>query len=185
MQNKRLLYVEDDQQLAEVTIRAFEKRGFDVTHFSMIDGAKASILTSVYNYALLDLKVGQDNSLQLIEHLNTANPHVKIVLLTGYASIATAVSAIKAGATDYLTKPASVRQIINAFESGEASAAITKKEPELESSTDDGFSLKRLEWENIQRVLAENNGNISATARQLKMHRRTLQRKLEKRPTKH
>lgn len=184
MQKKHLLYVEDDQPLAEVTIRAFEKRGYAVSHFSDVEDAKQSISSEDFEYALLDLKVGQDNSLQLIEVLHAHNTNIKIVLLTGYASIATAVSAIKAGAIDYLTKPASVAQIINAFENGETPTKPSLQETEIENLGDDGFSLKRLEWENIQRVLAENNGNISATARQLKMHRRTLQRKLEKRPSK-
>lgn len=182
MPDKTLFYLEDDEALAVVTTRAFEKRGYLVTHISDVPSAETALQDSTFHYALLDLKLGQETSIHLIEALVAKSPGIKIVLLTGYASITTAVSAIKAGAIDYLTKPASVSQIITAFAG--KSTEVENADVQQEKINADGFSLKRLEWENIQRVLAENNGNISATARQLKMHRRTLQRKLEKKPTK-
>ena len=173
--SSRFFYLEDDESLALVTTAALTKRGFNVVHFTRIDTAKSYRDMADCAYALLDLKLEDGHSLNLISDLVQANPNIKIVVLTGYSSIATAVQAIKLGAINYLAKPASIQQILSAFDSGE--------EPVEDKIEDlDGVSLKRLEWEKIQQVLAENNGNISATARQLKMHRRTLQRKLGKKP---
>jgi Response regulator consisting of a CheY-like receiver domain and a Fis-type HTH domain len=178
----KLLYIEDDEVLAAVTTRAFTRRGFDVLHFASIgafERYKKANGASGFEFGLLDLKLEDGVSLPLIETLLRESPVIKIVLLTGYASVATAVQAIKLGATNYLPKPATVDQIIQAFTEHEEA-----QDGELGSLSDDlaGPSLRRLEWEHIQQVLNENNGNISATARQLKMHRRTLQRKLGKRP---
>ncbi|WP_188149797.1 response regulator transcription factor [Teredinibacter waterburyi] len=178
----KLLYIEDDEVLAAVTTRAFTRRGFDVLHFASIgafERYKKANGASGFEFGLLDLKLEDGVSLPLIETLLRESPAIKIVLLTGYASVATAVQAIKLGATNYLPKPATVDQIIQAFTEHEEA-----QDGELGSLSDDlaGPSLRRLEWEHIQQVLNENNGNISATARQLKMHRRTLQRKLGKRP---
>ncbi len=167
-----LFYVEDDEPLAEMTIRALKRRGVCVHHFRTLTEAKAAIHLKPYSHALLDLKLDDGNSLSLISKLLKAHPNLKILLLTGYASIATAVQAIKLGAHNYLAKPATVEDIFSAFGETSGTTAI-----ELDS-----ISLKRLEWEKIQQALLANDGNISATARQLKMHRRTLQRKLEKRP---
>ncbi len=169
----RLFYVEDDKMLALMTSKALVRKGFKVKHFENLADATAGIEEGPsYSHALLDLKLEDGNSLSLISELVAAHPSIKVLLLTGYASIATAVQAIKLGAHNYLAKPATVDDIMTAF--GEQSA--------VENSPENGISLKRLEWEKIQQALVENNGNISATARQLKMHRRTLQRKLEKRP---
>ena len=173
--SKKFFYLEDDQQLALVTMAALSKRGFDVVHFTHLEPAKNYSGMPQCSHALLDLKLEDGHSLSLISDLIGANPKMKIVVFTGYSSIATAVQAIKLGAKNYLAKPASIQQILSAFDNDDDAV-----EEELES--DDGLSLKRLEWEKIQQVLAENNGNISATARQLKMHRRTLQRKLGKKP---
>jgi len=123
---------------------------------------------------VVDLRLGDASGLGLIEALHALDPRTRIVMLTGYASIATAVEAIKLGATHYLTKPADPDEIIAALgrTSGDADIPVAAHPP----------SVERLEWEHIQKVLNQHQGNISATARALKMHRRTLQRKLAKRP---
>ena len=132
-----------------------------------------------FDCALLDLKIHHDSGLELIAPLRAANPRARIILLTGYSSIPTAVAAIKLGADDYLCKPTGGDQLEAALLGDPASA---QSEPELPEITSAPLSVNRLAWEHIQRVLAENDGNISATARALGMHRRTLQRKLQKRP---
>lgn len=176
MLQMKLLYLEDDQPLAFVTTRALTKRGNQVTHIASIAEAEAVADPENYSHALLDLKLEDGNSINLIQYLLSKNSEMKIVVLTAYASIATAVQAIKLGAVNYLIKPATVEQILSAF--------FETENPDPVDDTPDTpkMSLKRLEWEQIQQALAENNGNISATARQLNMHRRTLQRKLNKRP---
>ncbi len=173
---RRLLYVEDDETLTRVTSKALASRGFDVRCCRNIAEAEACIAETTYSHAVLDLKLENESSLLLIPPLLQKNPDIRIILLTGYASIATAVQAIKLGACNYLTKPSTADQIVAAFNESPDSAA-TRPDNDI-----DGFSLKRLEWETIQQALLDNNGNISATARQLKLHRRTLQRKLDKRP---
>lgn len=167
-----LFYLEDDDALASITIKAFERRGYKVNHVSRIGDVNSQYFEEEYSHALLDLKLDDGNSLKLIPQLAEQYPNIKILLLTGYASIATAVQAIKLGAHNYLAKPASIDEILLAF--GESHDGI--------EINDEQMSLKRLEWEKIQQALAENDGNISATAKQLNMYRRTLQRKLSKRP---
>jgi two-component system, response regulator RegA len=126
------------------------------------------------DFAVLDLNLGGTSGLKLIGVVRQANLHSRILVLTGYASISTAVDAIKLGADQYLAKPVDVDAIVRAL--------IDSQAPDQEDAGEATLSVSRLEWEHIQRVLAENDGNISATARALKMHRRTLQRKLAKRP---
>lgn len=169
-----MLYLEDDDTLAHVTQRALDKRGFAVTRYRSLGQASAAGGWAHFSHALLDLKLEDGHSLPIITGLISANPKINILVLTGYASIATAVQAIKLGATNYLAKPATVDQIIQAYR--------TEPPPPLACEDADPLSLRRLEWEHIQKVLADNHGNLSATARQLKMHRRTLQRKLHKKP---
>lgn len=172
---EKLLYLEDDLVLAKVTKNALLKRGLDVCHFETIAAVKASQELQYFDFAILDLKLEDGNSLELIEQLKRVNHEINILVLTGYASISTAVKAVKLGATNYLAKPATVSQIL--------ASLIDDTSSETSEFVDAGsYSVKRLEWEHIQRVLDENNGNISAAARQLKMHRRTLQRKLKKKP---
>jgi len=173
-----LLYLEDDEALALVTKRALQKRNFEITHFSSILAFENSNKMGNFSHALLDLKLEDGHSLPIISTLVSNNPNIKIVVLTGYASIATTVQAIKMGATNYLAKPATIDQIMNAFEPFET------EDLDREPDTQKTLSLKRFEWEHIQQVLAENDGNVSATARQLNMHRRTLQRKLLKKSPK-
>ena len=156
-------------------MRSLERRGHP--SFGATEAGEALDLAGRLQPAriVLDLNLAGTSGLSLIPHLLAASPDCRIVVLTGYASIATAVDAIKLGATQYLAKPVEIEAILAAF--GDDAA------PDL-AVPDEPLSVDRLEWEHIQRVLAENDGNISATARALKMHRRTLQRKLAKRPVK-
>lgn len=164
-----LLLVDDDATFCQVLARALEKRGFAVS--------VAHDVAAVANppeYAVIDLKLPGPSGLALVQRLKALDAATSIVILTGYASIATAVEAIKLGATHYLPKPADADEII-------AALMRTAGDPHL-PMTGNPLSVDRLEWEHIQKVLTEHEGNISATARALKMHRRTLQRKLIKRP---
>ncbi len=170
------LLVDDDEVFCMVLSKAIERRGFSV--LTAIDTEKAMELAIAHCpvYSIVDLRIGEESGLLLVEKLVQQNPDVCIVMLTGYASIATAVQAIKLGARHYLTKPADADEIIASFKSDGIR--------ELVQPAENPLSPKRLEWEHLQKVLMDNDGNISATARALGMHRRTLQRKLQKRPVK-
>jgi len=169
-----LLIVDDDKTFCDVLARAMSKRGFSVQKTHNIDDAMEKAEAMAPEYAIVDLKLANESGLVLVEKLKTLDPGTRIVMLTGYASIATAVEAIKLGATHYLAKPVDADEIMAAFErtSGEADTPISANP----------LSVGRLEWEYIHRILAENDNNISVTARILNMHRRTLQRKLAKKP---
>jgi two-component system response regulator RegA len=172
-----LLLVDDDAVFARVLGRALSARGFDVHTAASIGDATARLGSNEGlrpDFAILDLNLDGGSGLKLIGAVRQANPQCRIVLLTGYASISTAVDAIKLGADQYLAKPIEVDAIVRAL--------VDEQVPDPDRAADSTLSVSRLEWEHIQRVLAENDGNISATARALKMHRRTLQRKLAKRP---
>ena len=181
MTSENLLLVEDDDVFARVISRALQHRGYEVSHATSSDAALMLINSNKFQFAILDLNLGDHTSLNLITPLRKGNPRMRILILTGYASIATAVEAIKLGADNYLAKPADADEIL--------AALLTRDEARPVASAEVGslepMSVRRLEWEHIQKVLQENDGNISATARQLKMHRRTLQRKLQKRPVAH
>jgi two-component system response regulator RegA len=169
-----LLVVDDDPVYAQTLARSLRRRGHAVeTAAEGVDALRA-LDKAPFDAVILDLRLATESGLHLIAPMKQAQPGLRILLLTGYASIATAVEAIKLGATHYLSKPAGVEEILAALgrEGGDADADL----PEAPLSVD------RLEWEHIQKVLAEHEGNLSATARALKMHRRTLQRKLAKRP---
>jgi len=168
-----LLLVDDDATFRAVLSRALDKRGFAVTAAENVEQALPIAAANPPEYAVLDLKMDGASGLVLVQKLHELDPATRIVMLTGYASIATAVEAIKLGATQYLSKPANADEIVAAF-GHNASADIP-----LEAQP---ATVERLEWEHIQRILRENGDNISATARILNMHRRTLQRKLSKRP---
>jgi two-component system, response regulator RegA len=174
----KILLVEDDDVFARVISRALEQRNYEVSHGQTSEEALQLLEENSFTYAILDLNLGGETSLDLIPTLKQQLPGIRILILTGYASIATAVEAIKLGADNYLAKPADADEILSAMLESDA---IKTAEPN-DSSKLEPMSVRRLEWEHIQRVLMENDGNISATARQLKMHRRTLQRKLQKRP---
>jgi two-component system, response regulator RegA len=168
-----LLLVDDDATFCSVLCRALEKRGFSVTVTHSVETAVPLAEANSPEYAVVDLKMDGASGLTLVRKLHELDPATRIVVLTGYASIATAVEAIKLGATQYLSKPANANEIVAAFGHLPTDALPLSSQPP---------SVGRLEWEHIQRVLQENQGNISATARALNMHRRTLQRKLAKRP---
>jgi two-component system response regulator RegA len=171
-----VLVIDDDPVFNRVLTRALTQRGHAVASARSVEEAAALIAETRTARAVLDLNIAGTSGLTLIAPLLDANPDCRIVVLTGYASIATAVEAIKLGATHYLAKPTDVDAILAAFEATAPQADFTPPSQPL--------SVDRLEWEHIQRVLKEHDGNISSTARALKMHRRTLQRKLMKRPVK-
>lgn len=170
---RRLLLVDDDPTLCRVLSQALHKRGFAVTVAHDAEDALRAAQMEPPDDAVIDLKMPGPSGLTLIESLKTLNARTRIVILTGYASISTTVEAIKLGAVHYLAKPADADEIVAALHRGRGDAeAPVSGQP---------LSLKRREWEHIQRVLAEHDGNVSATARSLNMHLRTLQRKLMKR----
>ena len=170
-----LLVVDDDPAFNKVLVRALGQRGFDTYGATDCEGALELARDHEPEFIVLDLNIGGESGLKLIRPLLDATPGARILVLTGYASIATAVDAVKLGAVQYLAKPADVDSIVR---------ALRAEEVVLEDHVPDApMSVDRLEWEHIQRVLAENDGNISATARALQMHRRTLQRKLARPPS--
>jgi two-component system response regulator RegA len=170
---KAILIVEDDEVLANSLGRSFERRDYKVRIASNTKEAR-SILKKFYPCcAVVDLKMPGESGLELVKYLHEFDKAMKIVMVTGYASITTTIEAIKFGACYYLAKPANVDMIIAAFNS---ETNITQKPLNIKRT-----SIKNLEWEYIHRVLVETDFNISETARILGMHRRTLARKLEKR----
>ncbi|MDD5365114.1 MAG: response regulator transcription factor [Gallionellaceae bacterium] len=171
-----ILLVDDDEVFVSTLAQALRRRGHEVETASEPVAALALARQRPPDAAVLDLKLAETSGLGLVEPLRTLRADMHILLLTGYASIATAVEAIKLGATHYLPKPADADEILSALGREEGDAEI--------APPDEPMSVERLEWEHIQKVLAEHDGNISATARALKMHRRTLQRKLMKKPVK-
>lgn len=170
----RILVVDDDPVYAQTLARSLARRGHFTATVTDAEAALRTLAGDAFDGVILDLRLATESGLHLIAPMKAAWPQARILLLTGYASIASAVEAIKLGATHYLAKPAGVEEILAALgrTEGDADAAL----PEAPLSVD------RLEWEHIHKVLAEHDGNLSATARALKMHRRTLQRKLAKRP---
>lgn len=176
--SRSLLLVDDDVALAEVSARGLGRRGYAVTVAHDAAAARQASLRTDFGCAIVDLRLGRDSGLDVITDLHGRQPHCRVVVLTGYASIATAVEAVKRGASEYLTKPASIDDIVQALQDNGAAAGDVPipEEP---------MSVRRLTWEHINRVLHETAGNISETARRLGMHRRTLQRMLNKRPPRH
>ena len=171
-----LLLVEEREWFCAEMLSAFEKRGFSVIARHSAGQAFGIIEDNPPEYVVTDLKLPDLSRLILISRLKAAVPHTNIVVLTGHASIATAVEAVRLGASNYLAKPADPDQIVTAFDRriGDDSVPVNGKP----------LSVHRLEWEYINRVLMQHGGNVSATARALSMHRRTLQRKLRKRAAK-
>ncbi|MCE5234329.1 MAG: response regulator [Mizugakiibacter sp.] len=176
---ERLLIVDDDAVFVRVLARALGARGYTVSVAQNAAAARDAARAERPDAIVLDLKLGEENGLALIPELRTLAPRARILLLTGYASIATAVEAIKRGAHDYLAKPVDADAVVRALAEGDARDPLIEAEPALPDAPP---PLRRLEWEHIQRVLAECDGNISEAARRLGLHRRTLQRKLAKRP---
>ena len=169
---KRLLIIDDDDTYREVLARSLTRRGFKVTYVATPAAAEGAFREARPAFVILDLNLDGQSGLNLIAPLRAMDPDVRIVVLTGYASIQTAVTALKLGAVHYLPKPANVADIIHALLEDETT--IEPIEPDVR------MSVRGMEWEYIQRTLAEHGNNIAATARALNMHRRTLQRKLAK-----
>jgi len=171
--DRLLAVVDDDEAFTRTLKRSFERRGYEVVTAATLDGLQTLLRNRSPGFAVVDLKLGGASGLACLETLHAHDPAMLIVVLTGFASIATAVEAIKLGACHYLAKPANTDDIEAAF----GKAAGNAKVPLSERPT----SIKTLEWERIHEVLADTGFNISEAARRLGMHRRTLARKLEKR----
>lgn len=169
-----LMLVEDDEILAQVLGEALSRQGFGVSVCNTTQAALRRIAHDPPEFAVVDLRLPDGSGLAVVQALKEADAGTCIVVLTGFGSIATAVEAIKLGAVNYLCKPVDADTVVMALRGGTPAGN--------DSHEDLQPSVPRLEWEYINRVLAENHGNISATARALRMHRRTLQRKLAKHP---
>ena len=168
---KDLLILDDDNALRRTLARAMEQRGFNVTQAASVKEAREHISLHAPNYAVLDLKLEDGNGLEIVALLRQMHPQCRIIILTGFGNIATAVAAVKAGALDYLPKPANPDAI---------EQALLQREGDLPEPPEDPMSADRVRWEHIQRVFEQCDRNVSETARRLKMHRRTLQRILAK-----
>ena len=172
----RILVVDDDDVLRERMARALTRRGLRVESAAGVKPAEKMAKASPPDLALLDLRMPDGDGLQLLRSLLTLRPDMRVVMLTGYGSIATAIDAVRAGAWHYLPKPADAGDVVAAFLRDPNSPLTT------EENAEETPSLARAEWEHVQRVLAECDGNISEAARRLGLHRRSLQRKLQKYP---
>jgi two-component system response regulator RegA len=168
---RSLLIVDDDEPFLARLARAMERRGFEVkTAPSVVEGI-ATAKTAPPAFAVIDLRLADGSGLDVVTALRAARPDIRIVMLTGYGNIATAVAAVKAGALDYLAKPADADQV---------EAALLSREMSLPPPPENPMSADRVRWEHIQRVFEQCDRNVSETARRLNMHRRTLQRILSK-----
>ncbi|GKY86488.1 ActR/PrrA/RegA family redox response regulator transcription factor [Sinisalibacter aestuarii] len=174
-EDKSLLLVDDDEPFLRRLSRAMEKRGFETETAESVAAGKASVASRPPAYAVVDLRLEDGNGLDVVEAIRERRPEARIVVLTGYGAIATAVAAVKVGATDYLSKPADADDIVK---------ALLANGDELPLPPDNPMSADRVRWEHIQRVYELCDRNVSETARRLNMHRRTLQRILAKRSPK-
>jgi two-component system response regulator RegA len=168
-----LLLVDDDEVFLKRLARAMEKRGFKVETAESVVAGKAIARARPPAYAVVDLRLEDGNGLDVVEALREARETVRVVVLTGYGAIATAVAAVKIGAVDYLSKPADANDVVNALLGARVDA--------LPEPPENPMSADRVRWEHIQRVYEQCDRNVSETARKLSMHRRTLQRILAKR----
>jgi two-component system, response regulator RegA len=173
--DKSLLLVDDDEQFLKRLARAMEKRGFEVETAESVSQGRAIASARPPAYAVVDLRLEDGNGLDVVEAIRERRPDSRVVVLTGYGAIATAVAAVKIGATDYLSKPADANDV---------TAALLATEDTLPPPPDNPMSADRVRWEHIQRVYELCDRNVSETARRLNMHRRTLQRILAKRSPK-
>lgn len=175
LEDRSLLVIDDDAPLRIRLGRALEQRGFEVALAGSVGEAISAIRDRAPAFAVVDLKLDDGSGLQAVEAVRQARPEARVVMLTGYGNIATAVAAVKAGAIDYLAKPADAEDVVRALlATGDQSPAPPEKP----------MSADRVRWEHIQRVYELCNHNVSETARRLSMHRRTLQRILAKRAPK-
>lgn len=176
-----VLLVDDDERLRSRMARAFEERGYEAQQADGYDAAVAIASDESTELAVVDLRMPGKSGLEVVRELHRIDPATKIVVLTGYGSIATALEAMRLGATHYLTKPADVDEVIASFDRNHAEGGDTTEPAQgIEPETP---SLARVEWEHIQRVLTDCDGNITKAAERLGIHRRSLQRKLAKFPT--
>jgi two-component system response regulator RegA len=169
-----ILVVDDDEPFRERLARALRERSFDVRTAADVTGARAEALREAPELAVVDLNMPGGSGLDLVKDLRQIEPATRVVVLTGYGSVATAVEAIRLGAVHYLTKPADTDEILAAFDRAQPAVST----PRAFSTP----SLARVEWEHIQRVLTDVGGNVSEAARRLGLHRRSLQRKLSRFP---
>lgn len=173
--DRSLLLVDDDEAFVKRLARAMDKRGFQTETAESVAAGKVIALSRPPAYAVVDLRLGDGNGLDVVEALHQTRPDCRVVVLTGYGAIATAVAAVKIGAIDYLSKPADANDVMNAL------LARSENHPPM---PDHLMSADRVRWEHIQRVYEMCDRNVSETARRLSMHRRTLQRILAKRSPK-
>ena len=171
-EDKSLLIVDDDNPFRERLARAMEKKGFTVSQAESVKNGIALVKQKKPAFAVVDLRLGDGNGLQVVKEIQTLNSESRVIMLTGYGNIPTAVAAIKEGAIDYLAKPADADDIERALLADPNEKAAPPENP---------MSADRVKWEHIHRVFELCNRNVSETARRLKMHRRTLQRILSKR----
>lgn len=171
MSTQKLLILDDDAPLRKRLARAMEQRGFEVYAAGSVAEGITQASAFQPDFAILDLKLEDGSGLDVVKALQAENAACRIVILTGFGNIATAVAAVKAGALDYLPKPANPDQIV---------AALLQRDDEMPPPPEDPMSADRVRWEHIQRVFEQCDRNVSETARRLKMHRRTLQRILAK-----
>jgi two-component system response regulator RegA len=168
--SEQWLLIDDDAAFLEVLTRALSRQEIEATSAQSHTEALSALNEKAFRNCVLDLNLAGESGLQLLPELHSLQPDLNVLVLTGYGSIATAVEAMRRGAINYLCKPVTVSQLLSGFE---ALATVPDLRPEPPS-------VEEMEWEHIQRVLNEHEGNVSATARALHMHRRTLQRKLQK-----
>ena len=174
-ENKSLLIVDDDNPFRERLARAMEKKGFEVFQAESVQKGVESVKTKKTGFAVVDLRLADGNGLEVVKEIQSSNSDSRIIMLTGYGNIPTAVAAIKEGAIDYLAKPADAEDVEKALLADPSKKAAPPENP---------MSADRVKWEHIHRVFELCNRNVSETARRLKMHRRTLQRILSKRSPK-
>ncbi|MGQ5717221.1 ActR/PrrA/RegA family redox response regulator transcription factor [Rhizobiales bacterium] len=167
-----LLLVDDDKPFLQRLARAMESRGFTVTTADSVEEGIAAVKLAAPAYAVVDMRLGDGNGLDIIEAIRAKREDTRAIVLTGYGNIATAVNAVKIGAIDYLSKPADADEVF---------AALTRRDGEKIAPPENPMSADRVRWEHIQRVYEMCERNVSETARRLNMHRRTLQRILAKR----
>ena len=175
VEDRTLLIVEDDKPFLTRLARAMEGRGYEVTTAESVEDAVAAVREAPPAFAVIDMRLGDGNGLDVVAAIREKRDDSRVIILTGYGNIATAVTAVKLGAIDYLSKPADADEI---------HAALTRIPGELAPPPENPMSADRVRWEHIQRVYEMCDRNVSETARRLNMHRRTLQRILAKRAPK-
>ena len=171
--DRSVLVLDDDAPLRTRLGRALESRGFEITLVGSVEEAVHAVRAHPPAFAVLDMRLEDGNGLQVVEAIHAQRPDARVIMLTGYGNIATAVAAVKAGAVDYLPKPADADDV--------ARALLAARDGSFPAPQDNPMSADRVRWEHIQRIYELCNHNISETARRLNMHRRTLQRILAKR----